>query len=257
MTCDELRPRAAGFAALPEDDPERREAFRHAEGCEGCRKALRQGMRLQEILLSARPLAAPAPEIMRRASREIRAELPPPRPNAWVLAPSVGLGFAAIAALRINAAHDDARSWLAALALGGAATALVTLSRRKSPLLVAGLAVASLVFAMGAGRDGGLEPSIGYHCVAAEILASLFPLGAALWLVKRGRSDGGMIWFASVAAAGALAGHAALHITCPVHLQAPHLYAFHTGGVVLAAFLGFLASRLPALLGWGALRRVT
>jgi hypothetical protein len=214
-------------------------------------------VKLQELLLSAKPLSAPAPDIMRRASREIRAELPPPLPNGWVLAPSVGLAFAAIAALRVHAAHDDARSWLAAIALGGAAAALITLSRRKSPLLVAGLAVASLVFAMGAGRDGGLEPNIGVHCLAAEILASLFPLGAGLWLVKHGRSDGGMLWFASVAAAGALAGHAALHLTCPVHLQSPHLYVFHTGGVVLAAFLGFLASHLPALLGWGALRRGT
>ena len=46
--------------------------------------------------------------------------------------------------------------------------------------------------------------------------------------------------------------HAALHLTCPVRAESPHLYVFHTGGVVLAAALGFLASRLPPLVGWGA-----
>jgi hypothetical protein len=40
------------------------------------------------------------------------------------------------------------------------------------------------------------------------------------------------------AAAGALAGHAALHLTCPVRAATPHLLAFHAGGVLLAAALG-------------------
>jgi hypothetical protein len=33
-----------------------------------------------------------------------------------------------------------------------------------------------------------------------------------------------------------------LHITCPRRLDAPHLVAFHVGGVVLAALVGWLVS---------------
>ena len=47
---------------------------------------------------------------------------------------------------------------------------------------------------------------------------------------------------AAVAAAGALAGHAALHLTCPAAHADAHLFVFHVGGVVLAAMLAVLAT---------------
>ena len=45
----------------------------------------------------------------------------------------------------------------------------------------------------------------------------------------------------------ALAGHAALHLSCPVQSSAPHLFAFHLAGVLLAAALGVLIARTRRL----------
>nr|MDQ3037290.1 hypothetical protein [Myxococcota bacterium] len=52
--------------------------------------------------------------------------------------------------------------------------------------------------------------------------------------------------FAAVAASGALAGQLALRATCPDH-DLDHLAAFHVGGVVAAALIGAILTRLPAL----------
>ena len=256
--CHEVGPRAAALAALPEGDPERRAAFEHARSCRDCARALAQGVKLQDLLLEGRPLEAPSAETLARAAREIQRELaaegaaaPPTRTSVWPLGASVALGFLVIAALARHRAGDG-RSLAAAAALAGAATLLVTLAPRRHPLLVGLVAGASLIFAFMAGEGADLVPLIGVHCVLAELLASAFPLAVALALVKRRQEAGGFVFFGTVAAAGALAGHAALHLTCPVRLEAPHLLVFHTGGVVLAACLGFLASRLPALLGWRA-----
>ncbi|HEY6001519.1 MAG TPA: hypothetical protein VIV57_01515, partial [Anaeromyxobacter sp.] len=48
---------------------------------------------------------------------------------------------------------------------------------------------------------------------------------------------------AAAAAAGALAGDAALQLACPARAAMPHLLAFHVGGVVLAAAAAGLAWR--------------
>jgi hypothetical protein len=82
-------------------------------------------------------------------------------------------------------------------------------------------------------------------CVAIELFAAAWPLGAAA-LAKGLVQRPGSPWAtAALAASGALAGQAALHLTCPVRFAEPHLAVFHTGGVVLAALLGASASRLP------------
>lgn len=259
MKCEDVRPHAAGLASLPEGDPERREAFTHAGTCPECARALRQGEKLQDLLVQARLTEAPSPEALRRTAEEIRRELDGAAPArdreiVWPIAASMVLGFTVIALIRRNG-WDDGRSWAAAITFALAAASLATIAPRRSPLLVAGVAVASLLFAWFAGSAGRLEPEIGVHCVLSELAAAAFPIATTLILVRSGRSEGGVLLFAAVAAAGALAGHAALHVACPVRSDAPHLFAFHTGGVVLAAFVGFLASRLPPLLGWGALGR--
>jgi hypothetical protein len=48
---------------------------------------------------------------------------------------------------------------------------------------------------------------------------------------------------AAAAAAGALAGDAALQVTCSAHGVGLHLLAFHAGGVVLAAAAASLLRR--------------
>jgi len=257
LACEQVRPRAAGLASLPEDDAERRAAFAHAEGCRDCARALAEGTKLAELLLKAKPLEAPSPEALARASREIQAELAAEsrrlrarRPGA--IAAGVVVGFLVVVAMARHRAGDG-RSLAAAFALAAAATLLATLAPRRHRLLIALIAGASLIFAAITGEGGSLAPGIGVHCVLAELAAAVFPLVIAFVLTRRAREvSGGGLFFATVAAAGALAGHAGLHLTCPVRFEAPHLYAFHTGGVILAAAVGFLAARLPRLLGWAA-----
>src|SRR5262249_5673436 len=63
------------------------------------------------------------------------------------------------------------------------------------------------------------------------------------------RGQGGAALYAGVAAAGALAGQAGLHLSCPAQAALPHLIAFHVGGVLLAALVGAASARVLALRG--------
>lgn len=61
------------------------------------------------------------------------------------------------------------------------------------------------------------------------------------------RLQGGNNWvFAGIGAAGGLAGAAALEVTCATRVMG-HLLAFHAGGILLAALLGWGLASLPAL----------
>jgi hypothetical protein len=51
----------------------------------------------------------------------------------------------------------------------------------------------------------------------------------------------------AAAVAGALAGDAALQVTCAAHAYAPHLLAFHVGGVLLAGAAAGVITRLPRI----------
>jgi hypothetical protein len=74
-----------------------------------------------------------------------------------------------------------------------------------------------------------------------ELLAALLPLGAVYWAARRGG-----VWNAPVAAtaaaAGALAGQAALQLACPAAAHETHRLVFHTGGVLLAGLLAAMSS---------------
>ena len=50
---EHLTDRAGYLAALPEDDPERVLAEEHARNCSACRDALREGLRLMDLLRRA------------------------------------------------------------------------------------------------------------------------------------------------------------------------------------------------------------
>ncbi len=107
--------------------------------------------------------------------------------------------------------------------------------------------LASLGFALWAGQGGAmvLRPALGVRCVLSEVLTALGPLAVAGVLVRRGRAAGSAAFFAAVASAGALIGHAHLHLHCPAQTALPHLLVFHTGGIILCAGLGAAISRLP------------
>jgi hypothetical protein len=69
------------------------------------------------------------------------------------------------------------------------------------------------------------------------------PLGLAVQQGRRLRAAPNATTFASFAAAGALAGQAALDLTCPDRSGTPHLVLFHLAGVLLAALLGAFVGR--------------
>ncbi len=112
----------------------------------------------------------------------------------------------------------------------------------------AGAAVAlSGIFSRLMGSGGMPSPAIGIKCVLIELIAASLPLATTAFLVVRRRAPNSAWRFSAAVALGALAGHAGLHLMCPVRTASPHLFAFHTGGVFLAAMVGLAVSRIPAL----------
>jgi hypothetical protein len=233
--CEELRPKAAGMAALPEGDPEREAFLAHARSCPGCLEAFREGERLMTALATAEQ-PGPSSRALRRASAPILAELTPPRWGLRALA-----AVLAFAVPLLFSRHRDLEGWAAAAVV----LALATLLSAGAGALRVGAWVAigaSAGFAIAAGgipgvpdTGGGLATRIGVDCLALELLGGA--LAAALVVWKAGVSTAAI---APTAAAGALAAQAALHIVCAAHGRAPHLWVFHVGGVVAAALIGFI-----------------
>ena len=75
---------------------------------------------------------------------------------------------------------------------------------------------------------------------------ALVPVITSLYLVAKGYTPGGGAYFAGAAAAGALAGQAAMLLACPNN-NLDHLLLAHTGGVLFAAAVGALVSKLWSL----------
>jgi hypothetical protein len=235
MTCAELRRDAAGLAALAARDPERVAAVAHARSCAGCAAALREGERLVALLDSLPPEPAPC-AALRRGAAPVLEDLPraPPR----VVLP---LAAAAAAALVVAATrtHSGApRDWVAAGALALAAAAVAARAARGAAAAIAAV-VGSILFAAWGDAAGPLSLADGLKCAATEIAAAAVPLVAALALWGRGGATPGRL--AGAAAAGALAGQAALEIACHAPDAAAHLLVFHTGTVIAAAALGAAA----------------
>ncbi len=253
-SCRDIQARAAYLAALPEADSERKLAVEHARNCPACAEALAEGERVIAMIDKLPPPPPPSELALKRASEAILREMGTPRAllarlgtNARtaliVTLPVVG-GWAFAVALAKHRAEDRA-SWLwsAAVALCASVLGIARLDA-----LGAGAAVAlSGIFSGLMGSAGMLSPAIGIKCVLIELIAASLPLATTAFLVVRHRAPNSTWRFSAAAALGALAGHAGLHLTCPVRTASPHLFAFHTGGVFLAAMVGLAVSRIPAL----------
>jgi hypothetical protein len=235
---DAFRETAAAMALLPEGDPERAAFLEHARSCAECMQAFRQGEKLA-LLLQQAPLPAPSPEALQRARQAVLGEMRPARPLGLLPAAAAVLAF--VVPL-LFARHLDAEGWGAAILVLAAATALAaTAGMLKAGGLVALFASAGFAFAAG-GVPGfphpgaGLVPKLGMECLIVELIAAVLPLAAAAMQFRRDPRPGAL---ATAAAAGALAGQAALHLGCSAHGQAPHLWIFHVSGVALAALVGW------------------
>jgi hypothetical protein len=244
--CDRIRAEAPGLASLRPDDPERVAAMAHAAGCAGCARALREGERLQALLATAvvEPLPAAALE---RTSRAIAAELR--REARWRVAAALAAVSASVLVLLAfaRARSPSIADWTLAAVLWAIAVAVAAVVSRR-PFLAAAIAVvASLAAAVISDGPGPLAPGLGIECAATELASSALVAGA-VWLTAR---RVGFPWtpfaLAAAAAGGALAGNAALQVTCAAHGSAPHQLVFHVGAVLVAAAGATLLSlRAPA-----------
>jgi hypothetical protein len=244
--CERLRADAPGLASLPPEDPGRRAAWAHAAGCEGCARALREAERLQALLgeWSPAPLSAAA---YGQAALAVEAELAKEarRRAAWPMAAAAAFMGTMVAMARHPG--GSALDWGTAGVLGAVALALLGLAGRRPRLVVGVAAAAAAGAALLVGRAGPVEPGLGAECLMWELSAAALVLGAG-WVAVRGGSFSPARSAAAAAAAGALAGDAALQVTCAAHGVGPHLLAFHAGGVVLAAAVAGLLwrARRPA-----------
>jgi hypothetical protein len=232
--CERLRADAPGLAALPASDPERAAAWSHASGCVGCARALREAERLQALIAGWEPAPLP-PSALARASLAIRDEL-----QREARRRTIGSVAAACAALVLAVGLARTRSpaagdWAVAAAVGALAVALAATARRRPLLVTAAAALAALSAALVLGGPGPLAASEGLRCLATELASAGAVVGAAWLALRGGTTSPARSAIAAAAAAGALAGDAALQITCEAHGAAPHLLAFHVGGVILAA----------------------
>lgn len=242
MSGEHVRGRAAGLMALPAGDAERDAALRHAQGCPACAREFEEARRLLEALDALPAPAPPSPELLGTIEASILRDLPPAKATLG-LGPWAALvaGWAIFATLAKQHA-GDLESWLVSAAALLVAAVALRVASRSGWLAVAAAGVASGALAAWAGSGGGLVPLVGIKCVVIELIAASLPYALVFRAARRGVVQGTPARLSATAAAGALAGHAALHVTCPARAASAHLLVFHLGGVLLAGLLGALLS---------------
>ena len=245
--CERLRAAAPGLAALRPDAPERVAAWAHASGCPGCAGALREGERLQALVgaWEPPPLSTGALE---RASSAILVELRrEARRRVIASIAAVCVALALLVGL-MRSRSSSAEDWAWAAVLGAIAIALAAAARRWAPLVSGAAVLAAVTAAVAVGHSGPLAVGVGVHCLAIELASAAMVAGAAWLALRGGTTSPARSAVAAAAAAGALAGDAALQVACAARDSIPHLLAFHVGGVLLAV--------VGASLLWGVGRRV-
>jgi hypothetical protein len=263
MRCTELQANAAGLASLTPGDPERDAAFAHARACPGCAAALAEGEALLGLIDSLPAPPAPSPEALHRVAQEIRADLArapqavAPARARWrarepwsrgrTIAVAAFLVVAAFAILAWRARHrhfnpvlwSEAAVVVVVAAIGGACSAMV-----RSAWVPAAMMAVSLFFGFALSATNGVGTD---ECTRLQLAAAAVTLVPAAFLMATGRWRGNAISLAGISAAGALAAHAGLHIICRGRAMFPHVIVFHSGGVLVAALVGFVVGQLPRL----------
>ncbi len=231
--------------SLPADDPERLGALAHAAGCEPCGSAQRAGLGLLADLSRAAKEPLPPPEMLEKAALPVRqalaAERSVRRTVKWV---EVSAALGAFGLVLGLAARTNGSSWGPPLLLLGVAALVPWLVRPFGPWAPAVLAAVSTAFALSRAADSQLPDHLnGFGCAGMEALAAVLPLAVLAWMARRHGLTFGSLAYAGAAAAGALAGQAALLLTCPSH-DLSHLLVIHSGTVLLAAMAGAGVPRL-------------
>lgn len=229
----------AGLAALPTD--ERHALAPHLDECARCRARVDLDADVLDRLDAWR-VEPPTSDVLERAERAVLDTMTmsvTSAPRGWrfaVAALAAGVALAAIAKQHSPHAHD----WVQAVSALGLATGLAYFASSTKRFGAVGVAVAaSFGLALLGASVPGLSPAVGLKCFLFELATATVP-GVVAWRAAR---RGELTTVALAAAAGALAGMAALHVACPVHEETAHLFVFHVSGVIVAATLGWLVDR--------------
>jgi len=267
LNCKQLTELATSYTEGALDPATSRSIEAHLATCQGCRTWLEQlaltarlvrSIPQPEVTAEARDAALRQFEAWQAASASGRApaaaedrasgrlpdmvEAGPGRRVAVALLAVVGLAaLLVLVARRPSIAPGD---WAVAGGLTLAAIGLAALVRRLTVRFAATAVSAALVAALVRGGAGSWDLLGGLECLVTEVAAAA-GLVAVGWLAARRRLDPGDlgVW----AVAGALAGDAALHVTCGAHGSLTHLALFHVGGVLLTAVMAIRAARRARL----------
>jgi hypothetical protein len=244
--CDELQPSWPILLGLPQDDPERTSALTHAAGCARC-TAESRGVELLLGQIDRLVLPPPSAAALRRAAAPILEDLARSaerrrRVAAVAAAGASLLGFA----LLVGMAQERGSRWGMALAfavVASAATASAVLFRAHALWAIIPIS-AAMAAVLGDAHALNLDSAM--RCALGEAIGASLPLAALSYLLLRKPFALGPSGAAAVAAGGALAGQAALVLTCASH-GIEHLMIFHAGTVALAAVLGYLWGQRPLI----------
>ncbi len=225
--CQQISRQALMLVALARGERELKEAWAHARSCAGCARQLHLAERML-VMVDAELAPSPASAVaLLRAKKAVDLELNRrPAPSPWAAraaaaAATIGAAAALAGPLARHRHHVDAES----VVLGSAAA-----------VTAATLAWLGVGSRLAAAALAACAASLAVAAVSCWPLAALAATG--------GLSPSTSRWStAALAAAGALAGQAALHLACPERSAAPHLLAFHVGGVMLAALAGWAVPR--------------
>lgn len=194
----------------------------------------------------AAPVGSPS------AERAQAAPAPPAKPRrALVVGWAIGVvlfGVGSALAITGKMKPSDPIPWIQAgaglvvIAMVGARAAATEGSR----VALALLSSVGIGLILAAGDRAGWSVAVGVKCFLFEQMTSLAPV-LTLIAVDPARGRRPALSWATVAAAGAASGLAALHLVCPTRDELPHLLAFHLTGVVAASLwsggLAFLRER--------------
>jgi hypothetical protein len=131
-------------------------------------------------------------------------------------------------------------AWIAAFVLTLLACAMVPLTRKRG-LIVVAVAIASAALPLLVTQRVALTWLPHLPCVMHELGAAALAV-AALWIWHKDRASRSPSSAAGIAALGALAGDAALHVACSASNQLWHVLVFHVGGIAVSAALAAVAA---------------
>jgi hypothetical protein len=237
---DHCAERAMFIVALDDTDAERRAAIAHARACANCSRALSGAERLLRELDAVASPGAPSPRALQVTLHAVRA-LDEGAARSQLSRQAAALTLLAGVSLALLSRHRAPEpSWPAFALVLGVATVLASVALRRPAVVL----IVTLLLALGLPYGRGLaelSPAIGLKCLAFELLAGALPLLTVIAAGRRRSVSPTATELAALAAAGSLAGGAALIVACPASHAFGHVFAFHTGGALLALVAGFIA----------------